>query len=218
MKTHPILFSTEMVQAILAGKKTMTRRPIKGIINENPDDWQFEWMDYSCKKEWRFTQKSTVNEESLKNRDFIQEAIRCPYGKVALNDQLWVRETWQHTKCLNIHPSDEESYGYVYRANGDPWEDFEGWRWKPSIFMPREASRITLEVINVRVERLWDISEEDAKAEGVQEEPPFTPFNMKDKPSFKAGFFRVWENIHGQDSHCGAKNWVWVIEFKRIMP
>src|SRR5690554_6919216 len=72
---------------------------------------------------------------------------------ISPGDILWVRETWQHTKVLNLHPVDA-NYGYVYRADAQPWEDIEGWKWKPSIFMPKEACRLWLKVTNVRVERL----------------------------------------------------------------
>lgn len=114
-------------------------------------------------------------------------------------DVLWVRETWQHTKVLNLHPTDE-NYGYVYRADGQPWEDYEGWSWKPSIFMPKEACRIFLKVTNVRVERLQLISEADARAEGVDSVD---------------SFFALWQKINGTES-LAANPWVWVYEFEVI--
>jgi len=88
MKELPILFSTPMVLAILKDEKSMTRRT-NGLeeINENPDDWQFEWADYYLKKPWRFTQKSTVNKQSLEDRSFNQAALKCPYGWSG--DILW---------------------------------------------------------------------------------------------------------------------------------
>lgn len=114
-------------------------------------------------------------------------------------DILWVRETWQHTKILNLHPSDED-YGYVYRADGGDWEYIDGWKWRPSIFMPKEACRLWLKVTNVRVERLQSISEADAKAEG---------FDSVDS------FFALWQKINGTES-LAANPWVWVYEFEVI--
>jgi hypothetical protein len=110
-----ILFSTEMVQAILDGWKTQTRRVVKTI-----DARGFR----------------TAN---LPFEDFYGREFKCPYGQPG--DVLWVRETWAHTSQLNINPEDE-NYGYVYKADGQPWEDYEGWKWKPSIHMPREAARM----------------------------------------------------------------------------
>src|SRR5690554_1244392 len=112
---------------------------------------------------------------------------------------LWVRETWQHTKVLNVHPTDA-AFGYVYRADAQPWEDYEGWTWKPSIFMPKQACRLFLKITDVRVERLQSISEADAKAEG---------FDSVDS------FFALWQKINGTES-LAANPWVWVYGFKVI--
>ncbi len=223
MKSRQILFNTDMVQAILPGKKTQTRR-MSGLnhINENPDDWQFEWMDYSCKKEWCFTQKSTINEESLKNRDFVQEQIKCPYGKVALGDELYVRETfyavgywakdgWTKTwrqKYKFIDLTLRDGHQYIYKADETAvftekqFSRTVGWYKRNSIFMPRAASRITLNITNIRVERLNDISYEDAKAEGVE---------------YPVDFYKSWESINGKYSW-ENNPWVWVLNFKMIKP
>lgn len=150
----PILFSTPMVEAILRGDKNQTRRKIKHknkieevrpVIRclENENDWG----------------KYILTDEF--GEDFL---IKPKYN---IDDQIWVRETWQHTKEIYLHPTDE-NYGYVYKADGHPWEDYEGWKWKPSIFMPKDACRIYLKVKNVRVERLEDITKEDAINEGIE--------------------------------------------------
>ena len=110
-----------------------------------------------------------------------------PYGRTG--DRLWVRETWGHNP---------EGPGYVYRSDGDFDMKFHGDRWRPSIHMPRWASRITLEVTGVRVERLQDINEEDALAEGVEH-----------------AFRSLWESINGPGSW-DANPWVWVVEFRRV--
>lgn len=188
MKQHPILFSTPMMQALLAGRKTQTRRTA-GLseINKNPDDWQFEWADYSLDKPWRFTQLSTVNEKSLSERSFNQVALKCSYGWAG--DELWVRETWAKTvnvNCMDNWPARphkllevEDVHGkphsaIIYAADGYwQWCDDDGFTtdksyWKPAIHMPREASRFLLKVKHIKPQRIADISEADCIAEGIE--------------------------------------------------
>jgi len=94
MKEHAIIFSPEMVKSTLADRKTMTRRIVGlDLINEDPNDWQFEWFDY--KVGYAFTQKSTINANTLSNGSFNQAFIKCPYGNAADNDLLFVRENWR---------------------------------------------------------------------------------------------------------------------------
>lgn len=169
----PILFSTPMVQAILNRLKWQTRR----VVKPQPDS--------------RGPRTANVLFE-----DWHGKEIRPKYKA---GDILWVRETWQHTKVLNLHPVDA-NYGYVYRADAQPWEDIEGWKWKSPIFMPKEACRIFLKVTDVRVERLQSISEADAKAEGVDSVD---------------SFFALWQKINGTES-LAANPWVWVYEFESI--
>lgn len=223
-KERPILFSTEMVKAILAKLKTMTRRA-KGleVINQNPDDWQFEWADFCLDKPWRFTQKSSINDQSLKDRSFHQEAITCPYGKTG--DILWVRENLFQNGELgleysaNHEPIDESIIPQVYGPYGGSYS----FRGIPSIHMPKWAARIWLEITDIRVERLQSISNEDAKAEGAPDAlkvsdmellkglgswPIPRPFNH-----YQFGFLSVWCKINGCESWL-ANPWVWVISFK----
>lgn len=134
----------------------------------------------------------------------------CPYGQVG--DRLWVRETFG--QCDRVVPH------VIYRADGEsPNPDF---KWKPSIFMPRKYSRITLEMTNVRVERLQDISEEDAKAEGIEQIDGlwknYLPEGILgwisiDDP--RESFRTLWTSINGPESW-NANPWVWVVEFKRL--
>jgi len=135
--------------------------------------------------------------------------IRCPYGQPG--DRLWVRETW----CDDW----KESRGIVYRADGDlVAEMFDaGCTWRPSIHMPRELSRITLEITDVRVERLQEISEADAKAEGVYPPPAGTDDDGAhfDAGSYRDGFRSIWESIHGPGAW-DANPWVWVLEFRPL--
>lgn len=164
---------------------------------------------------------------SLAEAGHYNEALTlCNYR---FGDILWVRETWQHTKVLNLHPTDE-NYGYVYRADGQPWEDYEGWRWKPSIFMPKEACRIFLKIKNIRIERLDAISETDAIKEGIElvEYNCFKNYmqgkdwfyNHKNQNGFEmledpiGSFFSLWAKINGTES-LADNPWVWVYEFER---
>lgn len=182
-KERPILFSGQMVRAILGGRKTQTRRVIKNI----PHDAAHIWHDGG---EWIV--------ENAPGQCWNKKTA-CPYGQPG--DRLWVRETWQ---------LDESETGYVYRADIEGFLDqaFGPPTWRPSIFMPRAASRILLEIVSVRAERLQDISEEDAKSEGVR------PFMGSPLP-YKAAFCTLWQHINGPESWA-ANPWVWVVEFKKI--
>lgn len=124
--------------------------------------------------------------------------INCPFGQ--RGDRIWVRETWAR---YNI---DQDGHDMAYRAT-TPVDWPEGGRWRPSIHMPRWASRILLEITDVRVERLNSISEVDAEAEGV------TDTGYGD--SLVDGYRYLWKSIYGEESWA-ANPWVWVIEFKRI--
>jgi len=176
MKEKPILFSGEMVRAILAGTKTQTRRVVKAKHVPFVSNLLGGFLD----GKW--------NQRPM------------PYGRPG--DHLWVRETFA-----------TDGAGLLWwRAAGD--DQPKVGNWKPSIHMPRWASRITLEITAVRCERLNDISEDDARAEGVVAEPPKTWIYRAD---YIAAYRTLWESINGPGSW--AQNpWVWVIEFKRIKP
>lgn len=183
MKERPIIFRAEMVRAILAGRKTQTRRIVKPLHMATVDSEQFPIL------------------------------AMCPYGSPG--DQLWVREAfihepadycWEASVSIPCRPAFT-----VYRADHEV--DTRGAGWKPSIHMPRWASRITLEITDVRVERLQDISEADAKAEGVSM-PDRTP-TPPDFWSYQQEFRHLWEQINGPGSW-NANPWVWVIEFKKL--
>jgi hypothetical protein len=156
----------------------------------------------------------------------INSALRrgvqvCPFG--CPGDEVWVRETFAYTDhSINIKP------GWVYRATDPEWGTEGGLKWKPSIFMPRAASRITLKLKAVRIERLQDISEEDAIAEGIkrewwndQGETPGSTFYLgyATAPGVghltaKAAFRELWESINGHGSW-DLNPWVWVLAFER---
>jgi len=159
---------------------------------------------------------------------------RCPYGEPGTT--LWVRETWASTEQAGFHPSDA---GIVYRATDPDWSDYEGWKWKPSIFMPRWASRITLEVTAVRVELAQEISVNDCLAEGIvgtEQWDKVPPDSVRDHCELPmtpealdaaiekgwgdyttAAFHDLWDSINKKRGFGWAENpWVWVVEFRRI--
>lgn len=175
MAERPILFSGEMVLAILDGRKTMTRR----VVKPQPEP------DTDCPHHV--------------GTGIERKARICPYGKPG--DRLWVRETFCSFPDGNI----------FYRADNDERAPMKGW--KPSIFMPRALSRITLEIKNVRVERLQDISENDAKAEGTDGERYLG--QGFDHCVYREAFRTLWESINGPGSW-ESNPWVWVVEFKQI--
>jgi hypothetical protein len=189
---RPILFSAPMVRAILAGTKTQTRR----VIKQQPNG--------AIKK------------------SYLGHPIKCPYG--ASGTKLWVREPFQFTQGFG-----DFDFGVHYMATADitGWIDNEGKvsqpvdeKIRPSIFMPRWASRITLEIVNIRVERLQDISEEDARSEGVDAEfemdlVGFVKGQQLTESNYKLGYKHIWDSING----AGAWNknpFCWVLTFKRI--
>lgn len=200
MKEHPILFSTPMVQGLSNDTKTMTRR-VTGLdkINKNPDDFQFEFADYALKYPYRFTQISSVNYKSLAANDFHQEEVKCPYGKPG--DLMWVRETFS-----------EKDNRVIYRADVCSKYDLpDGFKWKPSIHMPKAAARFWLRITDIRIERLHNITEEDAKAEGA--EYLLWRGVTKDSQSYRNGFTSIWLSINC-DASWNKNPWVWVVSFE----
>lgn len=233
MKERPILFSGEMVRAILDGRKTQTRRVCKLRGN-----WDIEfrgcggvdgpdWNNPSC---WGFGD-ADGNNWGLRGDELSLE-IPCPYGQPG--DQLWVRETFSDVnncgapgllyradrylkdlmevdEYLEEDGSMNYEHPHIKKYLWSVWfadVDSEG-GWRPSIFMPRWASRIQLEITNVRVERLQDISEEDAKAEGIHGEagPGMTCANW---------FSILWDSINADKHPWESNPWVWCISFRRI--
>ena len=189
-KERPIIFSTEMVRAILEGRKTQTRRVIKP---------QPEGMDEFYFRDFR--------------RDF--GGRKCPHGQVG--DGLWVKETYYQ----------DPGGGIWYRADNDEWlQDHESWR--TPLFMPRWASRITLEITGLRVERLQDITQRDAVNEGVifmggmfdeADQAPWCPSLKDQEPmaSPRDAYGRLWDSLNAKRGYAWESNpWVWVIEFKRL--
>ncbi len=204
----PILFSTEMVQAILEGRKTQTRRT-KGLekINENPDDWYFTNCTASCadKKEFYFKHRFYEGDDC----DLL---IPCPYGNIG--DILWVRE--KHRVLIDCETNEFAGYWY-YADMPEKFHKEYKRKWKPSIHMPKAACRLFLRITNVRVERLHDISDTDVMNEGAQDSLyAFSELATPPKPGWmRQGFERLWTRINGTESW-NANPWVWVIEFERV--
>lgn len=182
MKERPILFSTPMVQAILEGRKTQTRR----IIKPQPKD-DLSFLGWKLPEYVQVAFGRGVKTDSFH---------KFPFGQVG--DVLWVRETFR-PKSHSFPIGEHFEYKATAEVDGNPTDE----PWKPSIFMPKDATRIWLKITGVRVERLQDISKEDAKAEGIFAE------------SAKECFQTLWQSINGEGSW-NDNPWVWVIEFERI--
>ena len=217
MKYRPILFNTEMVRAILEDRKTETRR----IIKPQPVIWPGHDGD-NCT--WKDKLESRLN-FILKEKMFDPF---CPYGQVG--DRLWVRETWADTNGENGPMISyraggdrfliEESYPVDYSLYpkcqftmwcGDLRRGADGHKWRPSIFMPRWASRITLEITEIKVERVQDITDTGALAEGVDQTNTSIPGYAKTR------FQNLWDSINKKRGFGWDLNpWVWVVKFRRI--
>ncbi|HBX8254863.1 hypothetical protein [Klebsiella pneumoniae] len=212
MTERGMIFNAEMVRAILDGRKTQTRRIMK--VQPKPSKSRPGDFWFSSKKLESMVHVSDLAPGNSPIADyhlFIQEHC-CPFG--AVGDRIWVRETWAR---YNI---DQNSHDIAYRAT-TPADWPEEGRWRPSIHMPRWASRILLEITDVRVERLNAISEEDARAEGIidggclncGEPEPCGCANPE--PDATDAFAYLWQSIYGQENW-NANPWVWVIEFERV--
>lgn len=213
MKERPILFSATMVRAILDGTKTQTRRVVKPTTRDGRQammggEWRFVSSRDTVTGAYDYERGEWCWQHTEDTRRLLKE--RCPYGQPG--DRLWVREAFGTVQGAGVR--------VVYRADGEPHDRFsgapiDGMKWTPSIHMPRSLSRITLRVTSVRVERLQDISEADAKAEGV---PPATPYHRGvERCDHVGGFHALWESINGAGSW-DANPWVWVVGFERVQP
>ncbi|EME1467121.1 hypothetical protein V3510_003379 [Serratia marcescens] len=206
MKERPVIFNGEMVRAILDGRKTQTRRVMKP--QPEPCYRGGHWWPSNAFKTMLHI------EEQMQNGQGGWKGLAgdaCPFGQVG--DRLWVRETWAR---YNI---DQDAHDMAYRATTpDDWPK-EG-RWRPSIHMPRWASRITLEITAVRVERLNSIGDVEAMREGIQNlttcsHADFGIPGVVNAQHPVRAFQLLWESIYGEESW-SANPWVWVIEFLRV--
>jgi hypothetical protein len=238
MNEKPILFSSPMIRALLGGRKTQTRR----ILNEQPKNgWEFE----SPPVFGRITSKHPkrgrygVFIRSGVGTDFpVIDLIPCPYGQPG--DQLWVRETfyafgrWEtrfnpkkgRDEWHFIDLTLESGKTYLYQSGDSQPQPMGGKRnsggvtptwWKrPAIFMPRRASRINLEVSHIRTERLQEISDADAMAEGVLA-GDWEYVDGEGTETAKESYECLWDSINETDAW-STNPWVWVIEFEQVKP
>lgn len=222
MKERPIMFKPEMVRAILSGVKTQTRRPIKrGQVfrfcreGEGPCDLSAAERREINAEPFRWELENPAHPAPS------ELLTLCPYG--VAGDRLWVKETWASGVGLAVVGSSEELIAppnaqpappVIYRADGASLPP--GVKWRSSLHMPRRASRLTVEVVDVRVERVQSITEEDAIAEGVDS------VSLADVPrqattSRRADFAQLWDRLYAKTWHAWANNpWVWVVEFRRV--
>ncbi len=239
MKERGMIFNGEMVRALLDGRKTQTRRIVKGT------DGAVKFC-----KEWNINGEEVfvvLGEKDHTGMNPVLGAISCPLG--AVGDRIYVRETWailgnEDGCCIDweekLCKADERSAARIYRASCEQkpgnyglWSipDDADWKphtkdhqyegaWRPSIHMPRWASRILLEITDVRVERLNSIHDVDAMREGIQNlttcsHADFGIPGVVNAQHPVRAFQLIWESIYGAESW-RANPWVWVIEFKHV--
>ncbi|WP_046111783.1 hypothetical protein [Aquincola tertiaricarbonis] len=215
MKERGILFSAPMVRALLAGTKTQTRRLVK------PPPTHFVGGPGVIDSHGKPVPRAPAVDDGVSSREIV-----CPYG--VPGDRLWVRETWAHHVQAQAAARDEDG-PFVYAADGpSALEHRLQTKWTPGIYMFRWASRITLEITDVRVERLQDISEADAWAEGCvrgalddngdpfpAEEPHSSGVGMRGWDTARDWYADLWEEINGAGSW-DTNPWVWVLSVGRV--
>lgn len=215
MRERPILFSAPMVRALLAGTKTQTRRVAKAI----------PWREGANQNFSQARAFSNAGEFRIAGAEELTTGFRCPHGEVG--DRLWVKETWRphvaHGCALDACDCADVNVEYAADGAVEYFDDYKINRASPDwcmpkaadrgnvspLFMPRWASRLVLEITDVRIERLQAISEGDCCAEGVGS--PIT--RDYKKPKFQA----LWESINGPESWA-ANPWVWALTFRRVTP
>lgn len=213
MNAHPILFQAAMVRALLNGSKTQTRRIVKpeGAVNV----FQFRGTTANAGSDEPTGEWGWCGSERV-----VHKHIHCPYGKPG--DQLWVRESWSDNSATHVAGVNQRVY---YRADYPEGSYKTVLRWRPSIHMSRWASRITLEITSVHVERLNSITEVDAIAEGIQRGRDGmwngAAHAVKGTPrafhTAIGAYDDLWTHINGPESW--AQNpWVWVVKFKVVKP
>lgn len=199
----PILFSGPMVRAILDGRKTQTRRVIKP---QPPFGCGYEINGANSHALCRSIDRPEVwVAPTARSKD---HRLPCHYGQPG--DRLWVRETFHPNLVLPIE--DRPAGDFIYRADQTNGVSTYSAQWKPSIHMPRLASRITLEIIGVRIERVQEISEEDAEAEGLD-----AVHSDMGVVSAREHYKELWDNLNAKRGFGWDENpWIWVLEFRRV--
>lgn len=227
MAERPILFSGPMVRAILSGTKTMTRRLMTKATSECGSA-RFDQLDIA--KAIPLSDRSRLWAPMLDTQGGLDDSQHRVFPRWQAGERLWVRETFLDTDdcpACNVGPP-MGTMGHrcrtpaVIRFRADETAPDVRGVWRPSIHMPRWASRITLEVTGVRVERLQDITEEDARAEGVD---TTLPCRVNGKPgtvqtfgpdAYRQAFALLWDGINGKRAAWASNPWVWVVGFRRV--
>ena len=232
VRERPILFSGPMVRAIFAGRKTQTRRVVDPQPQPNGGAGFVPIEPYR-------TPNNTWNWVIAATGHGCRDPFPCPYG--VPSDRLWVREAWARGHSLTPASGDR----VIYRAEGEVEDSSSRGPWRPSIFMPRWASRLTLEVVSVRVERLQEIGEQDAQSEGVDvAQRAAAPGDERRRcvhcgkhknehvgsanvcfgsngelysnRTYRGGFAGLWDSINGKRAPWVSNPWVWVVEFRKL--
>jgi hypothetical protein len=209
MSEHPILFNGDMVRAILDERKTQTRRVVK--LTGDMRYWRS--VDRMAGERWRFATKGAK----------VWTDLRCPYGQPG--DRLWVRETFMtgtnfggkfivaYRADKSCHVRNQSTKGVPnadYSYPLDDYDESENIKWRPSIHMPRWASRITLEITDLRVERVQEIPPQDVIAEGITR-------RTEDCAEELGEFRELWNTINAKRGYgWDANPWVWVVTFKQL--
>lgn len=228
MKEYPISFQTEMIKAILAGRKTQTRRIVKQCVS-----WESDCLPKGHPDGFAVYDKSGRQYEKEESEPATLADGFCRYG--APGSILWVRETWckgviwdgegmepkeydflgiprpENLRTKYFFKADEHDFEWCRPELDDDDPRYFSAKWKPSIHMPKDAARIWLQVEGVRVEWLQNISEEDAEAEGVKGMDPLHPEAWRGPHHF--AFARIWRDINGVESW-DDNPWVWVVKFR----
>ncbi|MCY0071196.1 hypothetical protein LCT09_25890 [Klebsiella pneumoniae] len=214
MKERGMIFNGEMVRAILDGRKTQTRR----VMKVQPESNQLGLLLITDSTKRSDIGKYHWAESNATGNHVRSNLFLCPFG--AVGDRIWVRETWAEAGAsapdLKLYRANYPEHVPSIYENVPPAEEI---RWTPSIHMPRTASRILLEITDVRVERLNAISQEDAQAEGMELtgwRPTYSdPDSGGEVMTPYDNFAELWSSIYGEGSW-KANGWVWVISFKRV--
>ena len=218
---HPLLFKPEMVIATLEDRKTTTRR-LNGLeeVNENPDAWTLGRvgdLSWKVKKQYQGRFGAMFQSELIEPRTISLCPQLCPYGRPG--DTLWVRETWWHEQGLDFENAAFMD-GTIISKTGlktfvPNWAPtYATWKKRPGIHMFRWASRITLKITNIRVQRLQDMLPIDAVSEGAYV-PPKVKWGHAEGPLAIAQFANLWDTINPK-MNWEFNPWVWVIDFERV--
>lgn len=212
-KQTPIIFSPEMIKAMQENRKSQTRRT-KGLekVNQAPDEWKLHKIEHLPTLEMRDEIRDKLGSDTgflfQNNISGDWMLIKSPFG--GAGDLLWIKETYA------ILDADKPVNPLNYRADGD----IEDVKWKPSIFMPKKYCRSWKEIVSIRPERIQEITEEDAKKEGIELYNNYdgTTGGNGSPETYRSGFRFLWDSLNSKRGHGWDRNdWVWVTEFKPII-